>query len=235
MYRSLFWAGDTTRLTRQQRTDIRTFLSVGTAADKKNLVVASQEVLGKHIGLDATNDEQFVRNVLRATNATTGALKGASPTDRTPRSAGYDAQLVQGQTLAQGIRETIAKTTNTYDAAVPMPSLMKIYSDGQTNGLARSAYYFVTRDAGVTDSIMGIATNALNYNVVFLGTDWRHLPRSTVNTGSERIMRAIVEFIERSSGIVVPIELSSFTAARASQNVNVAWETMSEKNAAYLM
>ncbi len=233
MYRSLFWSGDTNRLTRQQRTDLRVFLANGVSSDKKNLIVSSQEILGKHIGLDATNDEQFVRNVLRATNASTGALKGAAPVDRTPRAAGYDAQLIQGFALAQGIRETVTKTTNMYDNAVPMPSLMKIYSDNQTNGLSRTAYYFVNRDAGVTDSIMGIATNYLNYNVVFFGTDWRHLPRVTTNNGSERIMRAIIEFIERSNGAVVPVELTTFNAKRSGSNVNLNWATASEKNSAY--
>jgi hypothetical protein len=232
-YRSLFWAEDTARLTRLQRTDLRMFLANGVASDKKNLVVASQEILGKHIGLDATNDEQFVRYVLRATNATTGALKGSAPTDRTPRAAGYDNQQVLGVTLAQGIREIVAKTSNTNDPMNPMPSLMRIYSDNQTNGLARTAYSYVTRDAGVTDSMMGIATNALNYNVVFFGVDWRHMPRTTVNQGSERIMRAIIEFIERSQGTVVPVELVAFNAQRSGNNVNIAWETASEKNSSY--
>ena len=232
-YRSLFWAEDTARIARQQRTDLRMFLANGVASDKKNLIVASQEILGKHIGLDATNDEQFVRYILRATNANTGALKGASPTDRTPRAAGYDNQQVLGITLAQGIRESVAKTANANDPMNPMPSLMRIYSDNQTNGLARTAYSYVTRDAGVTDSIMGIATNALNYNVVFLGVDWRHLPRTSVNQGSERIMRAIIEFVERSQGIVVPVELVAFDAQRAGSDVRVAWETASEKNSSH--
>ncbi len=233
LYRTLFWSGDTNRLTRLQRNDIRYFLAAGIAADKRNLVVASQEVLGKHIGLDATNDEQFVHNVLRATNASTGALKGAAPSDRTPLTGGYNNQKVIGMTLAQSIQETIAKTSNTYDVAVPMPSLMKIYSDAQTNGLARTAYYYVTRNAGVTDSMMGVATNALNYNVVFLGVDWRHLPRSTTGSGNERIVRAIIEFIERSNGAVLPVDLVGFTAQREGANVNLNWSTASEKNSSY--
>ena len=150
------------------------------------------------------------------------------------RTAGYDAMTVRGLTLAQGVTETVQKTTNIYDVStVPMPSLMKIYSDAQTNGLARAAYYYVTRDAGVTDSMMGVATNSLNYNVVFLGVDWRHMPHSAVNTGSERIIRAIVEFIERSSGIVVPVELSSFDATRMGADVKLDWATASEKNASH--
>jgi hypothetical protein len=232
-WRTLFWSGDTNRLTRQQRTDLRMFLATGTASDKRNLIAASQEILGKHIGVDATNDEQFVRNVFRATNATTGALKGSAPTDRTPRSAGYNGNLVQGLTIALGVREGIASTTNMYDGALPRPSLMRIYSDNQTNGLARGAYYYVTRDAGVTDSLMGVANNSLNYNVVFLGVDWRHMPRSAVNSGSERVLRGIIEFIERSNGTVVPVELVSFNAQRAGANVNVAWETASEKNSSH--
>jgi hypothetical protein len=120
-----------------------------------------------------------------------------------------------------------------YDGALPRPSLMRIYSDNQTNGLARGAYYYVTRDAGVTDSLMGVANNSLNYNVVFLGVDWRHMPRSAVNSGSERVLRGIIEFIERSNGTVVPVELVSFNAQRAGANVNVAWETASEKNSSH--
>jgi hypothetical protein len=234
MYRTMFWAGDTNRLTRLQRTDVRTFLAAGIATAKKSLVVASQEILGKHIGLDAVNDEQFTRNVLRATNAATGAVKSAPSGDRTPRAAGYDAMTVKGLTLALGISETVSKTTNLYDGTtLPMPSLMKVYSDAQTNGLARGAYYYVTRDAGVVDSMMGIASNSLNYSVVFLGVDWRHLPRNSVNTGSERVVRSIVEFLERSGNIVVPVELAEFNAQRAEANVNVNWATASEKNASH--
>ncbi|MFM8568853.1 MAG: T9SS type A sorting domain-containing protein, partial [Candidatus Kapaibacterium sp.] len=202
-------------------------------ADKRNLIAASQEILGKHIGVDATNDEQFVRNIFRATNATTGSLKGSAPTDRTPRAAGYDGLPIQGLTVALGIRESLARTANANDAAIPRPSLMRIYSDNQTNGLARGAYFFVSRDAGVTDSLMGVANNSLNYNVVFLGADWRHMPRSAVNSGSERLLRGIFEFIERSNGVVVPVELVAFDAQRAGGNVNVAWETASEKNASH--
>ncbi len=233
MYRTLFWSGDTNRLTRLQRNDVRNFLAAGIQSDKHNLVVASQEILGKHIGVDAVNDEQFVRNILRATNATTGALKGAAPTDRTPRAAGYDLRQVTGMTLAQGVQETVSKTTNIYDNVNPMPSLMKIYSDNQTNGLARAAYAYTSRDAGVTDSMMGIATNALNYNVIFMGVDWRHLPRTASNNGNERVIRAIVEFIERSNGVVVPVELASFDGHRNGSNVKLNWETASEKNSSY--
>ncbi|MFM8437662.1 MAG: T9SS type A sorting domain-containing protein, partial [Candidatus Kapaibacterium sp.] len=233
IWRTMFWAGDTNRFTRQQRTDVRMFLASGTAADKRNLIAASQEILGKHIGVDATNDEQFVRNIFRATNATTGSLKGSAPSDRTPRAAGYDGLQIQGLTVALGIRESLARTANANDAAIPRPSLMRIYSDNQTNGLARGAYFFVSRDAGVTDSLMGVANNSLNYNVVFLGADWRHMPRSAVNSGSERLLRGIFEFIERSNGVVVPVELVAFDAQRAGGNVNVAWETASEKNASH--
>jgi len=233
IWRTMFWSGDTNRLTRQQRTDVRMFLASGTASDKRNLIAASQEILGKHIGVDATNDEQFVRNIFRATNATTGSLKGSAPTDRTPRAAGYDGFQIQGLTIALGVRESLARTANPNDGALPRPSLMRIYSDNQTNGLARGAYYFVSRDAGVTDSLMGIANNSLNYNVVFLGADWRHIPRSSVNSGSERVLRGIFEFIERSNGIVVPVELVAFNAQRAGTNVNVAWETASEKNSSH--
>lgn len=233
IWRTMFWASDTNRFTRQQRTDVRMFLASGTASDKRNLIAASQEILGKHIGVDATNDEQFVRNIFRATNATTGSLKGTAPTDRTPRVAGYDGNQIQGLTVALGVREVLARTANANDAALPRPSLMRIYSDNQTNGLARGAYYYVTRDAGVTDSLMGVANNSLNYNVVFLGADWRHIPRSSVNSGSERLLRGVFEFIERSSGIVVPVELVAFNAQRAGSNVNVAWETASEKNSSH--
>jgi hypothetical protein len=82
---------------------------------------------------------------------------------------------------------------------------------------------------------MGIATNSLYYNTVFLGVDWRHLPRVAVNSGSERIMRSIIEFIERSSGIVVPVELIDFTASRAGSDVNVSWSTASEKNSSHFV
>ncbi|MFN8368364.1 MAG: hypothetical protein U0Y96_14095 [Candidatus Kapaibacterium sp.] len=225
LYRTMFWADDTLRLARQQRQDIRAYLATGTSQEKKNFVVASQEILGKHIGLDALNDEQFVRYALRATRSTQAS---------SPRAAGYHNYNVIGQNLARGIQEVIQSTTHATDQSVaPRPSLMKIYSDAQTSGLALTAYSYLTRDAGVTDSIMGVATNALYTNVVFLGVDWRHFPRPSVNTGSERILRSVVEFIERNNGIVVPVELTEFDAKRAGEQVNITWETASEKNVSH--
>ncbi|MBL7997903.1 MAG: right-handed parallel beta-helix repeat-containing protein [Candidatus Kapabacteria bacterium] len=237
MYRTMFWSEDTSRLARQQRQDIRAFLAAGTALEKKNLVMASQEIVGKHVGLDAINDQSFVRQVLRADiNASTGASQGAAPfysqnpLSRTPRAAGYDNQQIIGQAVAQGIRETLRMTTNAQDGAAPRPSMMRVYSDATTAGIARVAYSYVTRDAGVTDSVMGVASTTLTTNVVFLGADWRHFPRTGVNQGGERVLRAAVEFIERNSGSVLPVELLAFDAKRSGNAVAVTWETASEKD-----
>jgi hypothetical protein len=225
MYRSMFWASDTNRFTRLQREDIRSFIGAGTQSEKRNFVLSSQEVLTKHVGLDAINDEQFVRYVLRATK---------SPQAATPRVVGYDGMNVKGVSLALGITEKVSKTTHPVDGTVmPMPSLMRIYSDAQSNGLSRTAYSYVTRDAGVTDSIMGVATAALNYNVVFLGVDWRHYASTGALTGTERVLRSVIEFIERSGGAVLPVELVAFDAKRAGEHVNVNWETASEKNSSH--
>ncbi len=107
------------RLARQQRQDIRAYLATGTSQEKKNCSSIARD-LGKHIGLDALNDEQFVRYALRATRSTQAS---------SPRAAGYHNYNVIGQNLARGIQEVIQSTTHATDQSVaPRPSLMKIYS-----------------------------------------------------------------------------------------------------------
>lgn len=225
MFRTMYWSDDQSRLTRQERTDIRAFIASGTLQEKKNFVMASQEVIGKHIGLDATNDEAFVRYTLRAVRSSQAS---------TPRVAGYNGLTIRGQYVSTGINETVQSTAVVPDNTVlPMPSLMRIYSDIQTQGLARVAYTYNSKDNGVSDSVAAIATNGDKFNVLFVGVDWRHLPRTNNLTGSERVVRSSIEFIERSNGIVVPVELTDFNATYENRGVAVRWETASEKNSAY--
>jgi hypothetical protein len=125
--------------------------------------------------------------------------------------------------------ETVSRTGFTGDAD-PLPALVELYSDPTVAGVAQRAYNYVLGDRQTTDSIMGSATASLLTNVIYLGVDWRHWQHAGVRTGTERVLRGIFDFFESNGGGVVSVELTSFDAKARGNNVDVMWNTISEKN-----
>jgi hypothetical protein len=76
---------------------------------------------------------------------------------------------------------------------------------------------------------MGTATASLNFNSVYLGVDWRHWQSTGVRTGTERVLRGVIDFFETNGGITVPVQLASFDAKARGRNVDVSWSTASEQ------
>lgn len=220
LYRTVFWSHDATAFTRGERDDLRNFISAGTPSQKKNLAVYSQEPARRHIGLDPTNDEAFVRSILRATNVAPGA----------PTATGsYHNKSITGMAIARNSSELIVRTGFVNDAD-PNPALVKVYSDASTSGIANNAYFYKKGDRTTTDSIMGVATASITSNVVFLGVDWRHFARTTTGNGIERVLRGTIDFFVTNGGTVVPVELTLFDAKARGTNVDVFWSTASERN-----
>lgn len=222
MYRTMFWSHNESAMTRTERDDIRNFLNAGSLTEKKNLAIGSQEIPRRHIGLNITNDEGFVRKLLRARNITPG-------TPVPPPTNSYNGRRITGITLARNSSETIQRTGFLGDND-PVPALINVYSDATTSGIANAAYIYRRGDRTTTDSIMGTAVAGLNSNLVYLGVDWRHYQRPANLTGGERVLRGIVDFFYANGGIVVPVELTSFDAKARGNDVDVFWSTASEKN-----
>jgi hypothetical protein len=134
MYRTMFWSHNESAMTRTERDDIRNFLNAGSLTEKKNLAIGSQEIPRRHIGLNITNDEGFVRKLLRARNITPG-------TPVPPPTNSYNGRRITGTTLARNSSETIQRTGFLGDND-PVPALINVYSDATTSGIANAAYIY---------------------------------------------------------------------------------------------
>ncbi|MCS7176519.1 MAG: hypothetical protein NZ960_02670, partial [Candidatus Kapabacteria bacterium] len=84
---------------------------------------------------------------------------------------------------------------------VPVPALLRVWSDPTTEGLAQAAYVYESRGAGVMDSIAGVGTAALGWNVAYYGIEWRHWGQV------DRVLRATIDFLRRNGGGVVEQEV----------------------------
>ncbi|GIV55114.1 MAG: hypothetical protein KatS3mg039_1632 [Candidatus Kapaibacterium sp.] len=229
MYKQVWWVEDQTKLTRTERDDLAAFVAAGSRTDKRNLVVSSQEIVKSGVfGAGDVLYDNFVKYVLRLTR---------SPQGWTPRTGGYHNYEVEGVALAQGIRERVLMTQHAMDQVAPMPSLVRVYSDAQTVGQAQVAYRYVTVDAGLTDNVMGVATSALGYNVVALGVDWRHYGRLATNTGTERMIRSVTEYLDRNGDVVLSAGFGDIGVVRYGDGTQARlwWETVSERGVSHFV
>jgi hypothetical protein len=212
MYKNLFWSdGNDKAITRQTEKDIRAFIANGTNGYKKNLVIASQEML--RMNLDKTD---FATTILKAVNKfPSSPLAGAS----------YADHRVVGSALSIGKVETIKSTgftTSTITDAEPIPALVGIPT---TSPLTSAAYIFMSKDVSATDSLAGVATSELTQNVIYLGMDWRHWGNL------DTLLRGVTDYNTRNgSTIEVPIELIDFDAIALNNRVELNWSTASEIN-----
>ena len=240
-YKMLVWSQDNNGLLRTERDQIRKYLAAGTQQTKKNFLLASEAVIGNHIGLNATNDQFFVREQLRAEVS----RNNAGTVQATPFTAGYTPAIVtNGQSFVdgifvqRGISERINSTgfvNGTWSDPTPKPSMMKIYTDKNSKGYARQAFKYRAIEAtvAVKDSTMGVTTTAPTFNVVFYGLDWRHFAKNGQRTGLERVLRGSFDHVQFNDGRVTPVELVTFDARRTGSNVTLDWATASEQNSGW--
>jgi hypothetical protein len=240
-YKMLLWSGDNTSLLRTERDQIRRYLASGTQQTKKNFVLASEAVVGNHIGLNATNDQFFVREQLRAEVS----RNNAGAVQATPFASGYTPSVVtNGQSfidgifVQRGVSELVRATgfvNGTWSDPNPRPSMMKIYTDRNSKGFARQAFKYRSIEAAVAikDSSMGITTTAPTWNVVFYGLDWRHFAPNGPRTGLERVLRGTFDHVQFNDGRVTPVELVTFDARRTGSSVTLDWATATEQNSGW--
>ena len=240
-YKMLLWSQDNTPLVRTERDQIRKYLASGTQQTKKNFILSSEAVVGNHIGLNATNDQFFVREQLRAEVS----RNNAGAVQATPFASGYTPAVVtNGQSFVDGIfvqrglSERISTTgfvSGTWSDPTPKPSMMKIYTDRNSKGFARQAFKFRSIEAtvAVKDSTMGISTTAPTMNVVFYGLDWRHFAKTGRGTGLERVLRGTFDHVQFNDGRITPVELITFDARRTGSSVTLDWATATEQNSGW--
>ena len=240
-YKMLLWSQDNTALVRTERDQIRRYLAAGTQQTKKNFILSSEAVVGNHIGLNATNDQFFVREQLR----TEVSRNNAGVVQATPFAAGYTPTVVtNGQSFVdgifvqRGISERISSTgfvNGTWSDPTPKPSMMKIYTDKNSKGYARQAFKYrsIESTVAVKDSTMGVTTTGPTSNVIFYGLDWRHFAKTGNRTGLERVLRGSFDHVQFNDGRVTPVELVTFDARRTGSAVTLDWATATEQNSGW--
>ncbi|MGC9077826.1 MAG: T9SS type A sorting domain-containing protein [Candidatus Kapaibacteriota bacterium] len=209
LFNSILWSdGDDKALTRQEKIDLRRFLTSGTVESKKNLVISSQEIVRANAA-----DAEFLRGLLRAKNVAPGNPKGANVSN--------DGNDVIGLAVGRKLAMKIKRTGYSGDVE-PYCGLMAVESTGEGQALAGG--YYREHQGSTTDSIAGIATTTLTRNVVLFGVDWRHWGRI------DMIIRGILDYVNANGGFIIPVELSEFDAKAVGNAVYVRWATESEYN-----
>jgi hypothetical protein len=212
-YRTLFWSdGDDEPITRYQRNDLNKYLDAGVDYDKKNLIIASQEMVRE-------NDDifpDFVAEKLRAEYVNPGNPLGAGVSN--------DGNKIVGVGIERNMTHNIMRTQAEGDAE-PLSALMSVIEEGV--GTAQVAFKYAKYDTLYADSTMGVASTNLINNVVLLGTDWRHFG----NNGG--LIRGVFDYIVKNGGSIVPIELAEFNAKQRGKAVELSWTTISENNSSH--
>jgi len=240
-YKMVLWSHDQAPMLRTERDQIRRYLASGTNQLKKNFMLSSQSIVTNHIGLNATNDQFFVRRELRAEVS----RNNASAVQATPFAGGYTPSVVtsgqsfiDGVFVQRGLPEIIRATgfvNGTFADPNPLPSMMKIYTDASSKGFARQAFRYrsIESTVAVKDSTMGISTTSPTTNVLFYGVDWRHYGSTGPRTGLQRVLRGSFDHVQFNDGRVTPVELVTFDARRTGSAVTLDWATASEQNSGW--
>ncbi|MBM2815189.1 MAG: hypothetical protein HW421_1951 [Ignavibacteria bacterium] len=221
-YKNMFWAdGHDKALTRYEIIDINNFLNTPVGTEKKDLVIASQEMLR----LNQTPDSVFTQTVLRAKRIS--KYPTAPPVDGdedNPLSNGVsnDGNTINGVKVCAATAN-IVKSTIVAGDMPPLCALMQPINTG--NGISYPAFFYNSHTFTPKDSIMGIATTTLNSNIIYFGVDWRHF------SDVESLIRGTMDFLVRYGG-AIPVELSDFNAVSHGKKVDIYWSTATEMNSA---
>jgi len=125
------------------------------------------------------------------------------------------------------------KNATLYPNNAPYPGLLQFIES--ESGYARIGMLFDTltfnpriygglSKVPESSKIASIAVNAVPYNIVLNGVEWRHWDSIEV------VLRAMIDYAEANGGYVVPIELMDFEAQQAGNRVDLNWTTASEVN-----
>ena len=221
MYRSMFWTdgGDDATLSRYQKLDLISFLEDNPTPEKRNLIIGSQDMV-RELDNQANGinyDPEFAAEVLRAVNY--------DPSNPLGNGVSNDGNQVVGVAVGLGLTETISATAYDWNGnsdVDPYCGLMEVQPEGQ--GLADVAYEYVNHDAAPDNATLGVALTGLDRNVIMLGVDWRHW------AAIDRVLRSVLDFVERNGGTIVAVELADFDAKASGRRVDLTWETSSELN-----
>lgn len=225
MYRSLLWvdghdydaAMNPKRLTRYDRDQLHAYLNAGTFANKKNLLIGSQEIVRN----ETPHYPDWLTNVLSA--------KIGNPENPLGPDGNYSGEFVSGVIIGRD-NEFEVRSTNFFGDDYPRVAANLINNPGI--GLTRIGMKY---ESHINDGLVSkvpdaqriavLTTSAVNYNVIFAGIDWRHWGNL------DQTMRAFFDDAQYNNGNIIPIELLSFDAKAVGNRVDLNWVTASEINA----
>jgi hypothetical protein len=221
-WRTMIWAQgeEAGGIAPEERAALKAMLNAGDVFNRKNLIIAGQEVARVHdVALTASNgsvaDQDFVRNYLRAQY-----IGNTVPAD-------YSNRKIRGVRITPGKYELLAPTGVAGDLA-PTPSVLRMTSGA---GLAGASHAFTDQSAGSLDTNAGMVSTASVYNTVYYAFDWRHAGRfafEPTTSGARRLVLGALDYIDQFKGIL-PVKLASFDAYQSGrQTVTVDWKTTSE-------
>jgi hypothetical protein len=219
IYNTMFWSdGDNMIINRYQTKDLLSFMKNGGIDHKVNLIFASEEAV--RIPFTTKKDTANVKEVLKA-------VLGAKPA---PLMTGdnmnsYSGKKIVGSAIGSGLEELISNTEFTGDKAT-FPAL--VVPAANSDAVSLPAYKFKEADQYSTapNSIaaMGVASSGLTKNIIYLSADWRHFKNNN------RLFLSILDYLQRNSANIVPVEIANFEAQKFENRVELAWTTAWEKN-----
>jgi hypothetical protein len=226
-YASVIWSdadyeNTNTNLSIYQIDAFGKFLDNGAAGNKKNLIIASQEMARLN---RSGKGQVFLNNYLK--------LNNNYPSNPFGINGNYDQNTIKGVEIAKNFLITISQTNIAGDD-YPKPGLLMFKNE--TPGQTFIGHIYTKLEQGKngendtdpypnSQRIMSVATSNLNYNSIFLGVDWRHYGNIS------HVLRGLSDYIEYHGGNLLPVELLSFDADVAGKRVDISWITSTETNA----
>ena len=211
-WRMIWWSGDESGLNRREREAIRRYLAGGSVRNQKNIAMAGQQTVKDD------DSREFLKKVLRVEEVMPG----------TPVAGGYDGKRVKREGMK--IREVVKATGYDGDSD-PMPALLGIYSDAETEGVASVIWRYEEVDQGVGSNVMGVGVDGLKWNGAYLGVEWRHFGKDAreKRSGIERVLRSLVDYFDQVGGNVSPVEIVKFEGWQEGEEVVLRWEVADEQ------
>ena len=217
MYQTLVWSdgfAENDGLNRFSTNDVRNYLASGLDIFKKNLIIASEDMVN--------NSEQtdFIREVLRAENE--------GQVTSTAYNMTADPQIT-GDGIAKGrsflVSDASLQYLGTDDSDYyPYPSSLKPVNGTDLSGTSVVGATYDSRDDAFRTNGAAIATVTVTYNALYLGMDWRHIGNLSM------LMAGVLDFIKENDAPIVPVEISEFNANQQGSKVALDWTTASEVN-----
>lgn len=224
MYRTMFWVDGDNEVVPEtfdvyDINAIEEYLLDGKSGDKKNFIIATQELARLTKG---TTLGDFIGKYFHVTDRTPSNPMGAG--------GNYDGKTIKGVGIARNLVETIRSTDYATDG-FPRPAYLSIVPSEV--GLTQIAYKYETLgnfappNAPDSDRIMGAITATFGYNAVYFGIDWRHFAKL------DNVMRGILDFATQYDGNILPVNLLSFEANQTGRRVDLNWITATEFNSSH--